>query len=111
MDSAVYFNPDGYHPQYLVTRAVNTVENSAEYITGVPKMLGMKRPKFMVSSKLDKVTDEVFRDIIRPRLGLLDSEKAALNALKRSVGIDKLGLQRLPMQDTLNDRAHKLYES
>ena len=66
-----------------------------------------KRPRYTINPKLFDKTDELYREVIRPRMTLLDSEEAAIGLLKRSAGINT-GLLQLPMQDKFADNAYAM---
>lgn len=64
-----------------------------------------KRPRYTIDPELEQQGDEMFREIIRPRQTLLDSEQLALQQLHQTNGINPNRLFQMPMQDRYFDIA------
>lgn len=70
---------DGYMPVTLISRGIRALDSAyGENVKNITPMQLKKRPRYTIDTKLGQRVDEIFRDIVQPRLGLLDSEQGAL---------------------------------
>lgn len=64
---------------YLQNRGISVVEKSNATKSGMPRSMLLKRPRFVIDTKLESKIDEYYREIVRPKMLLIDSEETALN--------------------------------
>ena len=69
----------GYHPVSLLSRAQSRVKGELiRKRPDIPRAMLEKRPRYKLDPLLEEKTDELFRDVIRPRMSIYDSEEMAL---------------------------------
>jgi hypothetical protein len=70
-----------------------------------------KRPRYTIDTKLEDKVDEMYREVVRPRLGLLDNERAAMEQLRTMAQVARSPLAQLPMQDKQASLAFKMMDA
>ena len=88
----------GYAPVHLVSRAVSIVEKTSAGSSTLSRAMLKKRPRYTIDKRLEEKIDEYYRDVIRPKALLMESEEIVLRQLKRAAGLS-IGLRQTPMTD------------
>ena len=69
----------GYHPVSLLSRAQSLVKAQlARKRPDIPRAMLEKRPRYKLDPLLEEKTEELFREVVRPRMSIYDSEEMAL---------------------------------
>lgn len=76
----------------------------------MPRSLLKKRPRYTIDTRLEKKIDEYYREVVRPRALLIESEEIALSQLKYSAGIAPQLMQPM-MENKREDELFKMYQA